>query len=205
MSAFFVYLTLRARASYNLLRAAYPDTDFPFLAIWGSYWAGYGFNNVIPARGGDVIRLFLTKTSIPGSSYSAVAAAFAVEAGFDLSIAVVVLTYAFSQGVFPKPPDFSQLNAFDLSFFAQHPQFALFTITFLAITVIVLTALLSARVRAFWARVRQGLTIIFDRRRYFRQVWLGRFCGRPFPLPPVLFLLRAVHICGRVRHKLPLL
>jgi uncharacterized membrane protein YbhN (UPF0104 family) len=202
LSAFFVYLTLRARASYNILRAAYPDSDFPFLAIWGSYWAGYGFNNVIPARGGDVIRLFLTKTSIPGSSYSAVAAAFAVEAGFDLSIAVVVLTYAFSQGVFPKPPDFSQLNAFDLSFFAQHPQFALFTITFLAITVIVLTALLSARVRAFWARVRQGLTIIFDRRRYFRQVWLIQFCGWLFRFTAFWFLLEAFNIGGSVRNVL---
>jgi uncharacterized membrane protein YbhN (UPF0104 family) len=202
LAAFFVYLTLRARASYNILRAAYPDREFPFLVIWGSYWAGYGFNNVIPARGGDVIRLFLTKTTIPGSSYSAIAAAFAVEAGFDLSIAVVVLTFAFTQGVFPKPPDFSQLNAFDLSFFAQHPQFALFTITFLAIAVIVLTALLSARVKAFWARVRQGLTIIFDRRRYFRQVWLVQFCGWLFRFTAFWFLLEAFNIGGSVRNVL---
>jgi uncharacterized membrane protein YbhN (UPF0104 family) len=202
LSAFFVYLTLRARASYNILRAAYPDREFPFLAIWGSYWAGYGFNNVIPARGGDVIRLFLTKTSIPGSSYSAVAAAFAVEAGFDLSIAIVVLTFAFTQGVFPKPPDFSKLNAFDLSYFAQHPQFALFTITFLTIAVIVLTALLSARVKAFWARVRQGLTIIFDRRRYFRQVWLVQLCGWLFRFTAFWFLLEAFNIGGSVRNVL---
>jgi glycosyltransferase 2 family protein len=202
LAAFLVYLTLRARASYNILRAAYPDSDFRFLSIWGSYWAGYGFNNVIPARGGDVIRLFLTKTSIPGSSYSAVAAAFAVEAGFDLSIAVVVLTFAFTQGVFPKPPDFSKLNAFDLSFFANHPQFALFTITFLAIAVIVLTALLSARVKAFWARVRQGLTIIFDRRRYFRQVWLVQLCGWLFRFTAFWFLLEAFNIGGSVRNVL---
>jgi uncharacterized protein (TIRG00374 family) len=202
LAAFLVYLTLRARASFNILRAAYPDTEFRFLSIWGSYWAGYGFNNVIPARGGDVIRLFLTKTSIPGSSYSAVAAAFAVEAGFDLSIAVVVLTFAFTQGVFPKPPDFSQLNAFDLSFFAQHPQFALFTLTFLAIAAIVLTALLSARVKAFWARVRQGLTIIFDRRRYFRQVWLIQLCGWVFRFTAFWFLLEAFNIGGSVRNVL---
>jgi uncharacterized membrane protein YbhN (UPF0104 family) len=202
LAAFFVYLTLRARASFNILRAAYPDGEFRFLVIWGSYWAGYGFNNVIPARGGDVIRLFLTKTSIPGSSYSAIAAAFAVEAGFDLSIAVVVLTFAFTQGVFPKPPDFSQLNAFDLSFFAQHPQFALFTITFLAITVIVLTALLSARVKAFWSRVRQGLTIIFDRRRYFTQVWLLQLCGWLFRFTAFWFLLEAFNIGGSVRNVL---
>ena len=202
LAAFFVYLTLRARASFNILRAAYPDSEFRFLTIWGSYWAGYGFNNVIPARGGDVIRLFLTKTSIPSSSYSAIAAAFAVEAGFDLSIAVVVLTFAFTQGVFPKPPDFSKLNAFDLSYFAQHPQFALFTITFLAIGIIIATALLSARVRAFWARVRQGLTIIFDRRRYFRQVWLLQLCGWFFRFTAFWFQLEAFNIGGSVRNVL---
>ena len=31
---------------------------------------------VIPARGGDIIKLFLTKTSIPNSSYPAVGASF---------------------------------------------------------------------------------------------------------------------------------
>src|SRR4051812_44577657 len=178
LASFFVYLTLRSRASYNILRAAYPDTPIQFRFIWASYWAGYGFNNVIPARGGDVVRLFLTKTSVPGSSYSAVAAAFFVEAIYDATIAVVVLSFAFTQGVFPKPPDFSKLNAFDLSYFASHPQFALFTITVLAIAAIALTALLSARVKAFWTRVKQGLTILYDRRRYFRQVWLPRRWGR---------------------------
>jgi glycosyltransferase 2 family protein len=202
LAAFFVYLTLRARASYNILRAAYPDREFRFLPIWGAYWAGYGFNNVIPARGGDVIRLFLTKTSIPESSYSAVAAAFVVEAVYDLSIATVVLTFAFTQGVFPKPPDFSKLNAFDLSYFASHPQFALFTITMLAIATIGLTALLSARVRAFWARVRQGLTILFDRRRYFREVWLVQFCGWLFRFTAFWFLLEAFNIGGSVRNVL---
>jgi uncharacterized membrane protein YbhN (UPF0104 family) len=200
LAAFFLYLSLRARASFNILRAAYPDRDFPFKKIWGAYWAGYGFNNVIPARGGDVIRLFLTKTSIPESSYSAIAAAITVEAGFDATIAVVVLGFAFTQGVFPKPPDFSKLNAFDLSYFASHPEFALFTITVLAIAVIALTGLLSARVKAFWARVRQGLTILFDRRRYLREVWLVQFCGWLFRFTAFWFLLEAFNIGGSVRN-----
>jgi uncharacterized membrane protein YbhN (UPF0104 family) len=202
MAAFFVYLTLRSRASFHILRAAFPDSDFRFREIWGAYWAGYGFNSVIPARGGDVIRLFLTKTTIPQSSYSAVAAAFAVEFGFDLSIGIVVLTFAFTQGVFPKPPDFSKLNAFDLTFFASHPQFALFTITFLAIAVIVLTALLSARVKAFWSRVRQGLTIIFDRRRYLREVWLVQLSAWVFRFTAFWFLLEAFNIGGSVKNVL---
>ncbi len=120
---------MRARASYNILRAAYPDERFAFKYVWGAYFAGYGFNSVIPARGGDVVRLFLTKTSVPNSSYPAVAATFVVELGFDVAMGSLILLFAFTQGVFPKPPDFAKLNAFDLSYFAQHPRFALFLVT----------------------------------------------------------------------------
>jgi uncharacterized membrane protein YbhN (UPF0104 family) len=200
--AFTAYLTLRARASFHILRAAYPDERIAFRRIWGAYFAGYGFNSVIPARSGDVIRLFLTKTSVPGSSYPAVAAAFCVEFGFDISIAVPVLIFAFSQGVFPKPPDFSKLPAFDLAFFAQQPRFTLFLITALGIAAMAAFALLSARVRAFWARVRQGLTILFDRRRYFREVWLVQFAGWLCRFTAFWCLLDAFHVGGSVRNVL---
>ena len=113
---FGIYLSLRARASYNILRAAYPTESIRFREIWGAYFAGYGFNSVIPARGGDVIRLFLTKTSVPRSSYPATGATFVVEIGFDVAMGVLILGFAFTQGVFPKPPDFADLNAFDLSY-----------------------------------------------------------------------------------------
>src|SRR5919107_2697991 len=78
MLAFIGYLTLRSRASFNILRAAYPQERIEFRKVWGAYFAGYGFNSVIPARGGDVVRLFLTKNAVPNASYPAVAATFAV-------------------------------------------------------------------------------------------------------------------------------
>src|SRR4051795_4763559 len=200
--AFTAYLTLRARASFNILRAAYPDAKIEFWKIWGAYFAGYGFNSVIPARSGDVIRLFLTKSSVPGSSYPAVAAAFVVEFGFDLSIAVPVLAFAFSQGVFPKPPDFSRLPAFDLAFFAGHPRFTLFLLTVLGIAALAAFALLSTRVRAFWARVRQGFTILFDRRRYFREVWLVQLGGWLCRFAAFWCLLDAFNVGGSVKNVL---
>jgi uncharacterized membrane protein YbhN (UPF0104 family) len=199
---FTVYLSLRARASFHILRAAYPEAKIEFKRIWGAYFAGYGFNSVIPARGGDVIRIFLTKTSVPGSSYPAVAAAFSVEFIFDLTIAVPVLAFAFSQGVFPKPPDFSSLPAFDLAFFASHPRFTLFMLTVLGIAVLAGFALLSARVRAFWARVRQGLTVLFDRRRYVREVWLVQFGGWLCRFAAFWCLLEAFNVGGSVRNVL---
>jgi uncharacterized protein (TIRG00374 family) len=200
--AFGAYLSIRARAAFHILRAAYPDERIAFKRIWAAYIAAYGFNNVIPARGGDVIRLYLTKSSIPNSSYPAIAAATFVETVFDATMAVFILTFAFTQGVFPKPPDFSKLHAFDLAFFAGHPRFTLFLITVLAVGGLVGFALLSRRVRAFWARVRQGFTILRDRHRYFREVWLIQLGGWCFRFTAFWFLLEAFNIGGSVKNVL---
>ena len=156
----------------------------------------------MPARGGDVVRLFLTKTSVPNSSYPAVGSSFFVEQIFDLTLAIPILLFAFTQGAFPKPPDFSKLPAFDLAFFASHPRFALFLLTALAIAALAAFALLSARVRAFWARVRQGLTILRDRRRYFREVWLVQLGGWFLRFAAFWLLLEAFNVGGSVKNVL---
>jgi glycosyltransferase 2 family protein len=196
------FLTLRSRACFNVLRAAYPTERFLWRNIWGAYVAAYGVNMVFPARFGNIVRLFLTKTSIPNSSYPAVASSFLVDTVFDLSVAAPILIFAFTQGVFPKPPDFSKLNAFDLSYLAAHPQFTLFLLTFLAILVLVLFAFLSVRVRAFWARVRQGVTILTDRRRYFREVWSVQAVAWFSRFGAFWCFLDAFHVGGSVRNVL---
>ncbi len=202
LALFVAYLSVRARASFHILRAAYPQEQFLFRHIWGAYLAGYGFNSVVPARGGDIVRLFLTKTSVPRSSYPAVGSSFFVEQIFDLTLAIPILLFAFTQGAFPKPPDFSKLPAFDLAFFASHPRFALFVLTALAILALVAFALLSARVRAFWARVRQGLTILSDRRRYLREVWLVQLGGWFLRFAAFWLLLEAFNVGGSVKNVL---
>jgi uncharacterized protein (TIRG00374 family) len=195
-------LTIRSRAFFHSLRAAYPAAAFQWRRVWGAYFAAVGFNNVVPARGGDVIKLFLTRSSIPGSRYPTVAAAFFVESIFDACVGVFVLIFAFTQGVFPKPPDFSKLSSFDISYLAEHFHLTLFLITALAVIGLVAFALLSVRVKAFWARVRQGVTILSDRRRYLREVaalqvvaWMCRFTA-------FWFLLDAFRVGGSVKNVL---
>jgi uncharacterized membrane protein YbhN (UPF0104 family) len=200
--AYFAYLTLRSRALTNALRAAYPDEQVRWKNVWGAYVSGVGINQVFPLGGGTIVQYFLTRISIPNSSYPAVIAALATGLVFDYLVNFLILIFAFTQGVFPKPPDFSKLPAFDLSFFASHPQFTLFFLTALGIGVVVGFALLSARVKAFWASVRQGFTILFDRRRWLREMvtwqagaWVARFFT-------YWFLLDAFHIGGGVRNAL---
>ncbi len=202
LASFGIYLTLRSRASFNILRAAYPAERMRWREIWGAYMAGYGFNSVIPARGGDVVRLFLTKGSVPNSSYPAVASSFFVELVFDAFMAIFILSFAFSQGVFPKPPEFAKLDAFDLSYLASHPQFTLFLITFLGVAALVVMGALSARAIAFWARIRQGLTILRDRRRFLRQVFAVQLVGWGFRFTAFWFLLEAFGVGGSVRNVL---
>jgi uncharacterized membrane protein YbhN (UPF0104 family) len=199
---FVIYQSFRARAAFNIQRAAYPAEPIMFRYIWGAYMAGYGFNSVIPARSGDIVRLFLTKNSIPNSTYSAVAAGMATELIFDGIMAVFILTFAFSQGVFPKPPDFSSLGAFDLAYFAQNPNFTIFLITFLVVAALVAIGMLSARIQAFWQRVRQGLTILRDRRRFLREVLLFQFLGWLCRFTAFWLLLEAFHVGGSVRNVL---
>jgi glycosyltransferase 2 family protein len=125
-----------------------------------------------------------------------------VEAVFDAFMAVFILAFAFSQGVFPKPPDFSKLPAFDLQFFASHPRFLLFLLTALAVAALVAFALLSARVRAFWARVRQGIVILSDRDRYLREVFAWQLAGWCFRFAAFWLLLDAFNVGGSVRNVL---
>jgi len=202
LACFAVYLLLRSRALFNAVRAAYPGVPVRWRDIWGAYMVGYAINNVFPLGGGNIAQLFLTRVAIPASTYPTIAAALSTGVVFDWAFGVLIMCFAFTQGVFPKPPDFSKLPAFDISFFASNMRFTLFFLTVLAIVFLVGFALLSARVRAFWQRIRQGLTILRDRRRYLREMaswqfasWIARFAS-------YWALLNAFHIGGSVRNAL---
>jgi glycosyltransferase 2 family protein len=197
-----LYLLLRSRALFNAVRAAYPDGRVRWRDVWGGYMVGYAVNNVFPLGGGNIAQLFLTRVAIADSSYPTIAAALSTGVLFDWFMGLLIMAFAFTQGVFPKPPDFSKLPAFDISFFASNMRFTLFFLTVLAILFLIGFALLSARVRAFWQRIRLGLTILTDRRRYGRQMaswqlasWVARFFA-------YWALLDAFHIGGSVRNAL---
>ena len=196
------HMCARSRGWFNTLRAAYPHEPIQWRRILGSYVAGVGVNSVLPARGGDVVKIYLAKHSIPSSTYPAVTSSFFVESIFDISIGSLVMLFALTQGVLPSLPSLPDIGAFDLSFWADHPRFALFTITFFTVGLLVLFAVLSIRAVVFWRRVRQGVVILTDFPRYLRQVaawqavaWVLRFFS-------FYFFLEAFNIGGSVENAL---
>jgi uncharacterized membrane protein YbhN (UPF0104 family) len=197
-----VYLLLRSRALFNAIRAAYPGVEIRWRDVWGAYMVGYAVNNVFPLGGGNVAQLFLTRISIPPSSYPTLATALSTGVLFDWFMGLLIMCFAFTQGVFPKPPDFSKLPAFDISFFASHMRFTLFFLTVLGMLFLVAFALLSAKVRAFWQRIRLGLSILSDRRRYQREMCRWQFASWIARFAAYWALLDAFHIGGSVRNAL---
>jgi uncharacterized membrane protein YbhN (UPF0104 family) len=188
----------RAWAWRNVLRAAYPDKPIPFLPLAAAYLAGAGINAIVPAHAGDATKVFLVKRQIPDSSYPAVTSSFLVQTVFDTSVGILVLLYAISRGLLPPLPRIPDLPAFEISFWADHPNifFIAVGVTLLAIAIGVF--MLAHRVRRFWARVRQGVVILREPGRYMREVFAWQGIGWLFRFAAFWFFLEAFGIGGSI-------
>ena len=90
-----------SRAWRNIVSAAYPDRPVRWRQMFGAYVAGTGVNAVIPARGGDVVRLFLAKRRIEGSTYTTLVSTSLLQTLFDLAVAGCFVLWAITQHVLP--------------------------------------------------------------------------------------------------------
>ncbi|MBS1888878.1 MAG: flippase-like domain-containing protein [Actinobacteria bacterium] len=188
----------RSWAWRNVLQAAYPGKRVGYTRVAAAYLVGSGINAVIPAHAGDVTKVFLVKRQIPDSSYPAVTSSFLVQTVFDTSVGILVLLYAFSQGLLPPLPELPHLPAFEVSFWASHPQTLAIAAGVLILAIVVGVWLLAHRVRRFWARVRQGVVILSRPRDYMRQVFAWQGVGWLFRFAAFWFFLEAFGLQGSI-------
>jgi uncharacterized membrane protein YbhN (UPF0104 family) len=188
----------RAWAWRNVLHAAYPGARISFLQLSAAYLAGAGINAILPAHAGDVTKVFLVKRQIPGSSYPAVTSSFLVQTVFDTTVGLLVLLYAISQGLLPEPPQLPHLPAFEIAFWAEHPQVFLIVTGALLLAIAIAIYLLAHRVRRFWDRVKQGVAILTMPRRYLREVAAWQGIGWLLRFAAFWFFLEAFNIGGSV-------
>jgi uncharacterized membrane protein YbhN (UPF0104 family) len=167
----------RGHAWANALRAAYPGDAVSERGVVASFLIGVGMNGILPARGGDAIKVVLAKRSVRDASYPAVISSFAVLAPFDSGIGLCVLIYAITQGLLPAAPRLPELPAFDISFWAAHPQLLAITVVVLVVLAVVLVIYLSRRIRGFVDSLQQGVTILGQPRRYLREVFAWQAAG----------------------------
>jgi uncharacterized membrane protein YbhN (UPF0104 family) len=200
LAVFSVYLVLRAFASYTACRAAYPDEKIQFRRIWGAYIAAYGLNGVVPAGGGSVVQLVLTKASIPRSRYPTITVALCVVLVFDTVACVAIVGYAFTQNAFPRPADFVDLNSFDIAFFASHVGLVLFLLTVLGTSILAFYGWASARYARFREDVLRGTAILHQRRRFLFGMCLPQAAAYAARIGAYGLMLDAFRIGGSLRN-----
>ncbi len=187
-------LAARVRGWQNILRATYPADRVPFRTVFGAYMAGVGVNAITPARGGDVVKLYLARHRIEGSSYPTLGSTLIVETLFDFVLATLLFLVALQQGLLPGLPDLPALPAFDWSFAVEHPEIAFLILSAAVVGALLLWAWASTHVVAFREKVMRGFAVLDDRRRFVREVLSWQALSWVFRIASVYFFLEAFHI-----------
>jgi len=162
----------RSRAWRNVLAAAYPDEDVRWRSIFAAYAAGVGVNTLVPARGGDVVRLYLARRAIPGSTYPTLVASLSVETIFDSLVGATLLTWALAIGAFPGIDALSRLPSVDWLWVFHEPLVGA-VLAGIALVLGFLLGIWAGRAgRSLWARLAQGVVILRRPGDYVRRVVL---------------------------------
>ena len=193
-----------SRAWRNIIRAAYPDRPVRWRQMFGAYVAGTGVNAVIPARGGDVVRLYLAKHRVEGSTYTTLVSTSLLQTLFDMALAGCVVLWALSQHVLPgidvlKSP---RLPSLDYGWAFRHPTAGLILFGLLLVFGTLLVAWIAERVDHFKAKVAQGFAAFSDRSYYVRRVVVWQLLDWSLRLVAVFFFLRAFGIPATLHNAL---
>jgi uncharacterized protein (TIRG00374 family) len=188
-------LILRSLAWRNILVAAHPGCEVRRRSVTGAYLSGVGLNAVLPARGGDVMKVYLAHRSIRGSSYTTIVSTLLAETLFDAVIGTILLIWAVSEGLVPFGGQLtSRLNAFEWTFFADHAKVLILLLAVLLISIGVFLGWIEHHVNRFWDRVKHGLEILTEPKRFLREVVLLQAIGWVLRAFAMYFFLKAFHV-----------
>jgi glycosyltransferase 2 family protein len=197
-----VKLACTSRAWRNVIAAAYPAERVRWRSIHAAYLSGVGVNAIVPARGGDVLRVYLAHRAVPGSTYTTLGSTFLVMAIVDSSLALVFFGYALTLGVLPGVNVLPHLPSFDFAWLFENGRTTLGIVFVLVVVGLAATLWLETHVREFHARIRQAFSVISPPRRYLRTVVFWQLCDWALRLASIWFFLDAFGLEQSVRNVL---
>jgi uncharacterized membrane protein YbhN (UPF0104 family) len=197
-----IKLVFRAGAWRAIINAAYPDARLKFRSAFGAYIAGVGVNSIVPARGGDVVKLYLVKHRIPESSYATLTPTLIIETMFDFVTAGLLLLWALTSGVLPTHQLYSRIPTVDWKFFLRHEHFTAIALAVLLVLGVIAFFWVRLKVDEFRAHVRQGFAILEDRPRFLRRVIAPQAISWVFRIASLYFFLRAFRVTANIHNAL---
>jgi uncharacterized membrane protein YbhN (UPF0104 family) len=198
----FAKVAVRTVAWRNILRAAYPETKVPLRPVFGAYVAGVGVNSIGPGRGGDLVKLYLVRQKVPGTSYTTLASTLFTETLVDLVLASVIFIWALTQGVLPSLNVLPNLPSFDWGWLLRHGRLTATVVALLTLGALWFAWWASRHIEGFKQRVGAGFAILHDRRRYVREVASWQLLSWVLRIASLFFFLRAFHVRATVHNAL---
>ncbi len=198
----FAKVVVRTFAWRNILQAAYPKLTVPWPPVFGAYVAGVGVNSIVPGRGGDLVKLYLIRRRMPEMTYTTLAATLFTETLLDLVLATLILLWALTQGVLPSLHVLPSVPAFDWGWLFQNAKAAAGVVGLLTAVVIWVVWRTAHHVDDFKHRLGQGVAILRDRPRYFREVVSWQVLSWIFRIASLYWFLRAFHVTATLHNAL---
>jgi uncharacterized membrane protein YbhN (UPF0104 family) len=198
----FAKVAVRTVAWRNIIRAAYPETNVPLGPVFGAYVAGVGVNSIVPGRGGDLVKLYLVRHKVPGTTYTTLASTLFTETLVDLVLAGAIFIWALTQGVLPGLNVLPNLPSFDWGWLLRHERLTATMVALLTLAVLWFAWWAARHIEGFKQRVGAGFAILRDRRRYAREVVSWQVLSWVFRIASLFFFLRAFHVTATVHNAL---
>jgi uncharacterized membrane protein YbhN (UPF0104 family) len=198
----FAKVAVRTVAWRNIIQAAYPQTRVPLPPVFGAYVAGVGINSIAPARVGDLVKLYLVRHKIPGTTYTTLASTLFAETLVDLVLAGAIFIWALTQGVLPGLNVLPNLPTFDWGWLLRHGRLTATVVALLVLGILWFIWWASRHIEGFKQRVGAGLAILRDRPRYLREVVSWQVLSWVFRIASLFFFLRAFHVRASLHNAL---
>jgi uncharacterized membrane protein YbhN (UPF0104 family) len=197
-----VKLVAVSRAWRNIVAAAYPESRVRWRQMFAAYVAGTGVNALVPARGGDAVKLYLAKRRIGQATYTTLVSTVLLQTLFDTVVAGGFVVWAVTLGVLPGLHVLPHLPSLDYGWAFRHPKVGLPLFVALLLLGGLLLAWIVERVEDFRTRVAQGFRAFRDRGYYVRRVVPWQICDWALRLTTVSFFLRAFGIPATLHNAL---
>ncbi|MBV8079909.1 MAG: flippase-like domain-containing protein [Actinobacteria bacterium] len=195
-------LFFRAIAWRAILRASHPGQKLALRTVFGAYVAGVGVNSVVPARGGDVLKLFLVRRRLEDSSYATLAPTLLAETTLDFFVAGGLIAWALSIGVLPTHQVYSRLPTVDWKFFLRHEQATAVAVAVLAAAALIALAVFAEHGGETRARFRRGFAIFGNRRLLLSGVVVPQLVSWVLRVASVYEFLRAFAVPASLHNAL---
>lgn len=188
------------RAWRNIVAAAYPDVNVRWRGIFGATTAGMAASTFVPAKGGDLLRLFLVHRQIAGATYPTLAATLVVETVFPFLASTAFLVWALQAGEVPGWRLMPDLGAFDQA--AANPLPTALASAALVAGAALLALRAGPALRAARRRFAQGFAALGHPRVYLLSVAPWQALDWLFRLLALYWFLRAFGLAADLHNAL---